>query len=213
MFLSEAERRRRKIHRLFEMVVEEVSLVDRAANKHKFLIRKRKTEGDKVEPEKLKELLGGLPGLIRDGAEPAALVEALRKAADDVEAAAGLAKAEEPAKPAEPAKPEEPKAVEAVVETAVEKTAEPVTVAEPQPDLLVGITAQLAEIMSEIKTLGTSGAQLDQRLAAVEKSVDVPNSLPVETQLPETRGIEEDVVWPTNLNDLPKLETTPTPTN
>ena len=43
---------KRDIHRLSDMVVEEVSLVDRAANLHRFLVVKRDTPMPKTAPKK-----------------------------------------------------------------------------------------------------------------------------------------------------------------
>ena len=72
----------KEVHRLRDMVVEEVSLVDRAANRRKFLVVKRRTDMSKAKDEGLG------PEVVQDE-------DGRYTAVRDVEKASGKAKDEE----------------------------------------------------------------------------------------------------------------------
>ena len=64
--MSTAAGRKNRVNRLLDIVVEEVSLVDRAANKHRFLIVKRSNEMDETTnetgaPEAQEDQVAGAP--------------------------------------------------------------------------------------------------------------------------------------------------------
>ncbi|MFZ5446566.1 MAG: hypothetical protein ACOZQL_41645 [Myxococcota bacterium] len=202
------------VHRLVDMVVEEVSLVDRAANLRRFLIVKRDEAMDDTERDAkkadssddspLSAALAALENLTEiveelgeDVSDPrvASLAEQLRAASEELLARAGT---EEPgdedttkaaARPRRGKKPE-PKAQDAAPE-------------QPDPTSKVDlgpITEGLTKLTESFKALSESVTSQAQRLGRVEKQFGLPNSIPTQQQ-PPPKATEHEVAWPLDLNN------------
>lgn len=202
------------VHRLVDMVVEEVSLVDRAANLRRFLIVKRDEAMDDTEQDAkkadapddsplgvalaaLEHLTELVEELGEDVSDPrvASLAEQLRTASEDLLERAG---AEEPAdedatkaagRPRRGKKPE-PKAQD-------------VAPATPDPTSKVDlgpITEGLTKLTESFKVLSESVTSQAQRLGRVEKQFGLPNSIPTQPQ-PPPKPAEHEVAWPLDLNN------------
>lgn len=204
--------RAKQLHRLKDTIVEEVSLVDRPANKRPFLVIKRdNTMSNAAALTAASETLEKLPDLVRaanDESEGSAqsLVDSLRKAADQVEEGAGLKKAakqdDAKAKADAEAKAkaeDEAKAAEAKTkaEAAAKAAGEVVKADSAVMAKLDQVLAQQGEIKA---TLGSQA----ERLTTVEKSWQDQNS--GETNVTTdgdgaSGGGESSVHWPADLND------------
>jgi len=166
------------IHRLLDIVVEEVSLVDRAANKHRFLIVKRSDPMEENHADKAKtpdgeaaETAKQTPpendagdsaekadGMTGDSAMLEAAVEALERLTDTVETLGALADGDARAKIAELAA-ELRALADGLVESAGAEAAPPV---EAEPDLagLIGsVRASLQQVASLIDASKTAKAK------------------------------------------------------
>ena len=176
------------VHRLFDIVVEEVSLVDRAANKHRFLIVKRsepmeenpadkaKTPDGVVDPtgeqtppadpvpktgEDDAEDLGESPG----GSMLEAAVEALERLTETVETLGALADGDARLKIGEIAG-ELRALADRLAETA---GAEPAPTPEPESDL-AGVIESVRAVLQQV------GALLDANKAASAEARDKPRA-------------------------------------
>lgn len=184
------------VHRLVDMVVEEVSLVDHAANKHRFLIVKRDEAMEDTTRKlddgtvlstaltalesltELVELLGSL-GADQADARLTELAQDLRSVAEQLlgRAVGGDEESEE---------------VEASVKA--EKSVEP-----PLPALSApSVNESLAKLAESFRSLSETVKEQQQRLGRVEKQFGLPNSAaPAERVL---KAPVEDVGWPLDLN-------------
>lgn len=197
------------VHRLVDMVVEEVSLVDRAANKHRFLLVKRDdmhdapqdsapAEGDshatsdtaKAEDAVLasaQQALEAVTALVEalastDGADSVRVVEVaqhLRALADALEDEDEDEDVEARAKAANPAPPPQP------------------AVPAPGPDASV-VMEGLTKLTDAVRALEGSVKEQHQRLGRVEKQFGLPNSSAPAERPP--KPAVEDVGWPLDLN-------------
>ena len=217
------------VHRLVDMVVEEVSLVDRAANLRRFLIVKRDDSMDTEETTKLDvhkdsprgmalAALESLTDIVEllgdDDSDPriAALAEQLRTTSEQLLEQAGLAGPEEA---------DEPKKTKSVADnlSAAKAAAarlrrsgrkpnpeedEP-TEGAPKDDAtkkvdLAPITEGLAKLNESFKALSESVTSQAQRLSRVEKQFGLPNSIPTQPPTPKTKP-DDEVAWPLDLNN------------
>lgn len=215
--MSEAKRR---LFRLLDLLVEEVSMVDRAANRRRWLVVKR---GETMEFKELLDALESMPtfaaGLSAE--EQTELAGALRKAADGINVEAD-AESSEPAsegdaddaddvQKGEPgddlnagaSDDSEPASADGEGEPAGEGGADDVQKGD------AGDGEGFDRIMSALEGLQTSIGKvsddvraLDGRLSSVEKSVDVPASGIVESTGTEPVGNPSagSVPWEMDLN-------------
>ncbi|CAM4284683.1 hypothetical protein [Corallococcus exiguus] len=203
------------VHRLVDMVVEEVSLVDRAANKHRFLLVKR--DGDTMHdaPQDTTQAEGD-SGAASDtaNAEDAvlasaqqaleavtALVEAL--ASTDgidgvrvVEVAQHL-RALADALDEDEDDPEDEEDVEARAKAANPAPAPQPTPPAPSPDAS-GVMEGLTKLTDAVRALEGSVKEQHQRLGRVEKQFGLPNSSATAERPP--KPTVEDVGWPLDMN-------------
>lgn len=178
---------RGKKHRLLELLVREVSLVDRAANQRRFLVVKRE-EGSEMEFAEMLKALGLLPEWAEklDTEQKGQLADALQKAADAF-------------------KGDEPEATEPA-------EGEPETQAkadEPEPKADEGddkVSKALNEFGGILQQLVTQQGQLNDRLTSVEKGFGLGNSQFLESEgtEPVTGEDEEPVTWEMDINAAPK---------
>ena len=202
------------VHRLVDMVVEEVSLVDRAANLRRFLIVKRDDTMDDTEDAKkadapddsplrvalaaVESLTEAVEELGEDASDPriTSLAEQLRAASEDLLERAG---SEEPAdddatkaaaRPRRGKKPEpkDPPADDAEKPDATSKVD------------LGPITEGLTKLTESFKALSESVTSQAQRLGRVEKQFGLPNSIPTQPATPKTKP-DDEVAWPLDLNN------------
>jgi hypothetical protein len=216
------------VHRLVDMVVEEVSLVDRAANLRHFLIVKRDDSMDDTEDTTKAEVPADSPlglalaalesltdivellGSDIDDADPriAALAEQLRTTGEQLLSQAGLSEKEDG---------DETEKARSIADNLVATKAavarlrrgkkpapkEDVPAEKEKDDTkkvdLAPITDGLAKLTDSFKALSDSVTAQAQRLGRVEKQFGLPNSIP--TQPPAPKPTEHDVAWPLDLNN------------
>ncbi|MBE2248618.1 MAG: hypothetical protein IAE78_03640 [Myxococcus sp.] len=202
------------VHRLVDMVVEEVSLVDRAANLRRFLIVKRDDTMDDTEDAKkadapddsplqvaiaaLENLTEIVEELGEDASDPrvTSLAEQLRAASEDLlERASSEAPADDDAtkaaaRPRRGKKPEpkNPPADDGEMTDATSKVD------------LRPITEGLTKLTETFKALSESVTSQAQRLGRVEKQFGLPNSIPTQPATPKTKP-DDEVAWPLDLNN------------
>lgn len=215
------------VHRLVDMVVEEVSLVDRAANLRRFLIVKRDDSMDDTEDTTKADVPADSPlgvalaalesltdivellGSDIDDADPriAALAEQLRTTGEQLLSQAGLSEDEEG---------DETEKARSVADNLVATKAavarlrrgkKPAPKEDPPEDEekndakkvdLAPITDGLAKLNEAFKALSESVTAQAQRLGRVEKQFGLPNSAPPPE--PVTKSQPEEVGWPMDLN-------------
>lgn len=221
---DDSERAEDGVHRLVDMVVEEVSLVDRAANQRRFLLVKRSMEMAD-EGGAGTEIPGDSGAGVGGSASPeavAATIEALTALTELVASAAE--KAFPPStKPGKPGGSEEDKEEEDDEEDPAEaetrrKAAEsaaalvsqvkaalarlqaaiaaPTTKRTPAAD---PVLSKLEAISGSLAKIETQLKEQDGRLGKVEKNVGLPASRATEGKGKDGGG-ETDVSWPMDLN-------------
>lgn len=216
------------VHRLVDMVVEEVSLVDRAANLRRFLIVKRDDSMDDTEDTTKADVPADSPlgmalaalesltdivellGSDIDDADPriAALAEQLRTTGEQLLSQAGLSE-EEDGDETEKARSIADNLVATKAAVArLRRGKKPAPKEDAPADKekddtkkvdLAPITDGLAKLTDSFKALSDSVSAQAQRLGRVEKQFGLPNSIP--TQPPAPKPTEHDVAWPLDLNN------------
>ncbi|WP_434345721.1 hypothetical protein ACN6A1_27710 [Myxococcus virescens] len=204
------------VHRLVDMVVEEVSLVDRAANKHRFLLVKR--DGDTMHdaPQDTSQAEGATSttsdtskaeDAVLSSAQQAleavtALVEALTSTdgADGVrvvEVARHLrALADALEEDEDNSEEEEDVEARAKAESPAPTPPQPPPPA-PGPDAS-GVMEGLTKLTDAVRALEGSVKEQHQRLGRVEKQFGLPNSSAPAERPPKPPA--EDVGWPLDMN-------------
>ncbi|NRD61731.1 hypothetical protein HRD49_08180 [Corallococcus exiguus] len=203
------------VHRLVDMVVEEVSLVDRAANKHRFLLVKRdgdtmhdapqdtsQAEGDNRAASDTSKANDAVLAAAQQALEAVtALVEAL--ASTDgidgvrvVEVAQHL-RALADALEEDEDDPEDEEDVEARAKAANPAPAPQPTPPAPSPDAS-GVMEGLTKLTDAVRALEGSVKEQHQRLGRVEKQFGLPNSSAPAERPP--KPAVEDVGWPLDMN-------------
>lgn len=213
------------VHRLVDMVVEEVSLVDRAANKHRFLLVKR--DGDtmddapqdtaqaedasKAEDALLasaQQALEAVTALVEaltstDGADGVRVVEVaqhLRSLADaleeDEDDEEDVEARAKAGSPTPPPQPAPPAPAPAPTPTPTPGSATAPTPT-PGPDAS-GLMESLTKLTDAVRALEGSVKEQHQRLGRVEKQHGLPNSSAPAERPPKPST--EDVGWPLDLN-------------
>ncbi|ADO70431.1 hypothetical protein [Stigmatella aurantiaca] len=199
------------VHRLVDMVVEEVSLVDRAANKHRFLLVKR--DGDTMHdaPQDSTPAEGASPttsdtskaeDTVLASAQQAleavtALVEALTST-DGIDGVRVVEVAQHLRALADALEEDEDDSedeedVEARAKAANAAPAPPA----PSPDAS-GVMEGLTKLTDAVRALEGSVKEQHQRLGRVEKQFGLPNSSAPAERPP--KPTVEDVGWPLDLN-------------
>ena len=211
------------VHRLVDMVVEEVSLVDRAANLRRFLIVKRDDSVDDTDETKKADVpddsplglalaaLESLTDIVEllgdDDADPriTALAEQLRSTGEQLLAQAGLADEEDDddTEKSIAANLKAAKAAAARLRRGKKPPPKKEEPAEPpeQEDAkkLAPLTDGLAKLSASVTSLSELVTAQAQRLGRVEKQFGLPNSLPPPSSPPRKK--DDDVAWPLDLNN------------
>ena len=212
------------------MFVEEVSLVDRPANKRKFLLNKSEAMDKAIKAiEVAQSAIVQLPAVIeKTGAsgDPAALVELFKSTTVDLAQVVGLPnpfmvqaaaptkddEEEEETKKAAPAKDEDEddKAKQKAAppeEEEEEKAKKKTKSVDPLMDKLNEMSTALGKVTQTISTLAQTvgkqelaAAATQARLTQVEKGLVPPNSTPAEARVPLA---EKKVAWPQDMNAAP----------
>jgi hypothetical protein len=209
--VSDTQTKDNPIHRLVDMVVEEVSLVDRAANEHRFLIVKRS------EPMNPEDAAPVSEDCAKNAAETTqATKDAHAGPAPDVITTAvaaleGLTEAVEGTTPDTASAVESIRStlsrVESLVNAAAEaKTPEPVNDPEPEPAPEAApaaandaFTEQMAAVAKALIDLTTTVQAQHQRIAQVEKRFGIPNSARSDER--PSRTAAPALGWPMDMNN------------
>ncbi|QDF03421.1 hypothetical protein [Myxococcus xanthus] len=198
------------VHRLIDMVVEEVSLVDRAANKHRFLLVKRdgdnmqdatQAEGttsaasdtSKAEDTVLasaQQALEAVTALVEtltstdgiDGVRVVEVAQHLRTLADALE---------------DEDKDEDDEEEDVEARAKAGSPTPPPPMPAPSPDA-AGVMEGLTKLTDAVRALEGSVKEQHQRLGRVEKQFGLPNSSAPAERPP--KPTVEDVGWPLDLN-------------
>ncbi|MCY1036180.1 hypothetical protein OV207_32395 [Corallococcus sp. BB11-1] len=203
------------VHRLIDMVVEEVSLVDRAANKHRFLLVKR--DGDTMDdaPQDTSQAEGAnsatsdtskaddaLLATAQQALEAVtALVEALAST-DGIDGVRVVEVAQHLRALADTLEDEDEDDEEDVEARA--KAANPAPPPQPTPPAPApgldasGLTESLTKLTDAVRALEGSVKEQHQRLGRVEKQFGLPNSSAPAERPPKPSA--EDVGWPLDMN-------------
>ncbi|MFP2956553.1 hypothetical protein ACLEPN_01660 [Myxococcus sp. 1LA] len=205
------------VHRLVDMVVEEVSLVDRAANKHRFLLVKR--DGDTMHnaPQDTSQAEGD-SGAASDTAKAedavlasaqqaleavTALVEALASA-DGADGVRVVEVAQHLRALADALEEDEDDSGDEEDVEARAKAANPAPAPQsvppaptPGPDAS-GVIEGMTKLTDAVRALEGSVKEQQQRLGRVEKQFGLPNSSAPAERPPKPSV--EDVGWPLDLN-------------
>lgn len=209
------------VHRLVDMVVEEVSLVDRAANQRRYLLVKRGAEmadddeattvglGGRAAGEAIVAVLTGLVEAVAASEAEKAKKPPPGDAADDEEDPAGGDGEADPAagdgaggakKP-----PPKPRAKHGRVEALLGDVR--AALGQLQAALAAPAQKRSAADEARLAALATSGTalagvvkQLEARLVTVESSVGPPASRPTEGPARVARD-DDEVSWPLDLNE------------
>ena len=192
--------------RIVDLIVEEVSVVDRAANKRRFLIVKR-DGGSTVEHDELIKALIELPEYaagLEEG-QRASLADALQKALEGVSPkteAEATEKTESEAEAAEKAEPEADAKTgpETKAELEAEAKADPVEKADPAADQLTRIEAMMQSLSTSNDELSGKLDGIDSRLGTVEKSTGIPNAALIESTDSVEAGDGNAVQWDMDMN-------------
>ncbi len=215
------------VHRLVDMVVEEVSLVDRAANLRRFLIVKRDDTMDTEETKKavpddsplgmalaaLESLTDIVEGLEDDDTDPrlATLAQQLRTTGEQLLARAGLDEAADGDEAAKAASMVENLNAAKAAAARLRRGKKPDPSADDKDKGsppkqgettkvdLGPITEGLAKLTESFKALSESVTSQAQRLGRVEKQFGLPNSIPAQPAAPKPN--EQEVAWPLDLNN------------
>ncbi|RJS14226.1 hypothetical protein DRW03_35215 [Corallococcus sp. H22C18031201] len=198
------------VHRLVDMVVEEVSLVDRAANKHRFLLVKRdgdtmddapqdtpQTEGASSTTSDTAKADGELLTTAQQALEAVtALVEALAstEGADDVRVVEVAQHLRALADVLDADEDDSEEDVEAREKSA---TASPAPAPVPAPEA-PAVMESLTKLTDAVRALEGAMKEQHQRLGRVEKQHGLPNSTTSAERPPKPPV--EDVGWPLDLN-------------
>ncbi len=208
------------VHRLVDMVVEEVSLVDRAANQRRYLLVKRGAEradddeattvglGGRAAGEAIVAVLTGLVEAVAASEAEKAKKPPPGDAADDEEDPAAGDGEEDPASDGEGAgkrPPPKPRAKGGRVEALLGDVRAALgrlqaALAAPAQKRTAADEAQLAALATSSTTLAGVVKQLEARLVTVEGSVGPPASRPTEGPARVTKD-DDDVSWPLDLNE------------
>ncbi|WP_408891570.1 hypothetical protein ACJ2CR_19100 [Myxococcus faecalis] len=202
------------VHRLIDMVVEEVSLVDRAANKHRFLLVKR--DGDIMDnaSQDTSQAEGASPttsdtskaeDTVLASAQQAleavtALVEALTST-DGIDGVRVVEVAQHLRALADALEEDEDDSED---EEDVEARAKAANAAPPPPAAPApgpdasGVMEGLTKLTDAVRALEGSVKEQHQRLGRVEKQFGLPNSSAPAERPPKPPA--EDVGWPLDLN-------------
>jgi uncharacterized phage infection (PIP) family protein YhgE len=214
------------VHRLVDMVVEEVSLVDRAANLRRFLIVKRDDSMDTEETKKvdvpedsplgmalaaLESLTDIVELLGDDDSDPriTALAEQLRTTGEQLLTQAGLSEAEDGDETEKTKSIAENLSAAKAAAARLRRGKKPAPKEDaedkaPKEDDtkkvdLAPVTEGLAKLTESFKALSESVTAQAQRLGRVEKQFGMPNSIPQQPKPP--KPTEEVVAWPLDLNN------------
>jgi len=203
------------VHRLVDMVVEEVSLVDRAANKHRFLLVKR--DGDTMDnapqdtaPEEGASSTSSDTSKADDALLTAAqqsleavtaLVEALTSA-DGVDSVRVVEVAQHLRALADALEGDEDDSEDEEDVDARAKAAAPAPAPQPAPPApspdASGVMEGLTKLTDAVRALEGSVKEQHQRLGRVEKQFGLPNSSAPAERPP--KPTVEDVGWPLDMN-------------
>ncbi|QQR46188.1 hypothetical protein JKA73_08810 [Myxococcus xanthus] len=206
------------VHRLVDMVVEEVSLVDRAANKHRFLLVKR--DGDTMDdaPQDTSQAEGANSAASDTSKADDALLATAQQALEAVttlvealastdgidgvrvvEVAQHLRTLADTLEGEDEDEDDEADDVEARAKTA--NPAPPPTPPAPTPTPgadAPGLHESLTKLTDAVRALEGSVKEQHQRLGRVEKQFGLPNSSAPAERPP--KPTVEDVGWPLDLN-------------
>ncbi|ADO70328.1 hypothetical protein [Stigmatella aurantiaca] len=202
------------VHRLVDMVVEEVSLVDRAANKHRFLLVKRdgdtmhdapqdisQAEGDNRAASDTSKADDALLAAAQQALEAVtALVEALTST-DGIDGVRVVEVAQHLRALADALEEDEDDSedeVEARTKAANPAPAPQPAPPAPSPDASSGVMEGLTKLTDAVRALEGSVKEQHQRLGRVEKQHGLPNSSTPAERPPKPPV--EDVGWPLDLN-------------
>lgn len=222
---DEASERADGVHRLVDMVVEEVSLVDRAANQRRFLLVKRRTKmadegtpapddapgegnggggaaaGGTVTPEAMAavmEALAGLTELVTTNAAEKAFPPKKPKGGEDADDEEDDEDDEENAEQRRKAA-ESINALLGQVKAALGRLQAAVTTPAQKRATNDPVLAKLEQIAASITKLETQLKDQGERIGKVEKNVGLPAS-----RTPEggggSGGDDAEVSWPMDLN-------------
>ena len=208
------------VHRLVDMVVEEVSLVDRAANKHRFLVVKRdeqmddktEEEPDKKKPKPARKGEGdalsvatsalealtsaveqlGQAGDVDSSPLVAGLAEQLAQVASELAQSAGIESEISPSGELS----EVVEQVRELLSQVVGILASSTEKAKPESPAVQDSSPELAKALSD---LGAAVREQGQRLARLEKSFGLPNSRPA-VERTDARAEPEAIGWPLDMN-------------
>ena len=211
------------VHRLVDMVVEEVSLVDRAANKHRFLIVKR---DDAMDDDNTTDTTTTDPSpsaaptaKLDDGTALGAALTALESLTGLVELLGSLGADQADARLAELAEELRSVAEQLLARSAGDdediearakgdaetKPAEPSTFAgnvtaakQALARATPSVTDSLAKLADSFRALSETVKEQQQRLGRVEKQFGLPNSAAPAERM--SKATVEDVGWPLDLN-------------
>lgn len=201
------------VHRLIDMVVEEVSLVDRAANKHRFLLVKRDDMHD--APQDSAPAKGASPttsdtskaeDTVLASAQQAleavtALVEALTST-DGIDGVRVVEVAQHLRALADALEEDEDDSEDEKDVEARAKAANPAPAPQPAPPApspdAAGVMEGLTKLTDAVRALEGSVKEQHQRLGRVEKQFGLPNSSAPAERPP--KPTVEDVGWPLDLN-------------
>jgi len=179
----------RPVNRLHDIVVEEVSLVDRAANEHRFLIVKR----DSPMPDNAETIAHedvDAEDVVDLSHSPE--VESATTAPVDTAQLAQLMTSLKTTVEALLARP-----VEAHAEAGAKLT-EVETKTEAEPAKNQELKESIAAVTESLRALAETVKEQHQRLSRVEKSFGMPNSAPNPERVQKAEP--EEVGWPMDLN-------------
>ncbi|RKG90422.1 hypothetical protein D7W82_03770 [Corallococcus sp. CA049B] len=203
------------VHRLVDMVVEEVSLVDRAANKHRFLLVKRdgdtmhdapqdtsQAEGDNRTASDTSKANDAVLAAAQQALEAVtALVEALTST-DGIDGVRVVEVAQHLRALADALEEDEDDSEDEEDVEARAKAANPAPPPQPAPPApssdASGVMEGLTKLTDAVRALEGSVKEQHQRLGRVEKQFGLPNSSAPAERPP--KPAVEDVGWPLDMN-------------
>ncbi|NNB86111.1 hypothetical protein [Corallococcus exiguus] len=203
------------VHRLVDMVVEEVSLVDRAANKHRFLLVKRdgdtmhdapqdtsQAEGDNHAASDTSKADDAVLAAAQQALEAVtALVEALTST-DGIDGVRVVEVAQHLRALADALEEDEDDSEDEEDVEARAKAGSPAPAPQPAPPApspdASGVMEGLTKLTDAVRALEGSVKEQHQRLGRVEKQFGLPNSSAPAERPPKPPA--EDVGWPLDMN-------------
>ncbi|NNC15224.1 hypothetical protein HJC22_05675 [Corallococcus exiguus] len=203
------------VNRLVDMVVEEVSLVDRAANKHRFLLVKRdgdtmhdapqdtsQAEGDNHAASDTSKADDAVLAAAQQALEAVtALVEALTST-DGIDGVRVVEVAQHLRALADALEEDEDDSEDEEDVEARAKAANPAPAPQPTPPApspdASGVLEGLTKLTDAVRALEGSVKEQHQRLGRVEKQFGLPNSSAPAERPP--KPAVEDVGWPLDMN-------------